>query len=87
MRCKTVGLNLRILSKAVRLMSKYSDYMNILAHQNGLTFQAANDSKSVFCEVMFGKEFFASFDLTEDFECTVDMRSLVLVFRIINLGK
>lgn len=87
MRCKIIGQNLRALSKAVRLMSKYSDYMNILAHQNGLTFQAANDSKSVFCEVIFDKEFFASFDLADDFECAVDMRSLVLVFRIINLGK
>lgn len=87
MRCTIVGQNLRVLSKAIRLMSKYSDEANLLARDFGIVLQAINSSRSVFCEVIFGREFFSFFDFTKEFECRIEIRSLLLVFKIVNLGK
>lgn len=68
-------------------MSKYSEHVTILVKDSGLVFQAVNDSKSAFCEVIFAKQFFATYSFSGSFECRVDIKSLILVFRIINLGS
>lgn len=87
MKCTIVGQHLKIISKSVRLLSKFSEQAIILAKEDKLTFQAVNDTKSAFTEVIFRKEFFASYDHQEEFECRVDVKSLLLVFRMINLGR
>lgn len=86
MRCTVVGQHLRILSKSVRLMSKYSEQVTVLVKDNGIIFQAVNDSKSAFCEVILSNQFFSNYKLEENFECKVDIKSLGLVFKVINLG-
>ena len=87
MKCVIAGWRIRAFSKAVRLMSKYTDMVTILANPTGMVFQVANDSMSAFAEVEFNKEFFSEYSPVGcPFECKIDIKSLVLVFPVITLG-
>lgn len=87
MECVIEDSRLNVFSKSVRLMSKYTDFVCIRANSEVLTLQALNSSKSSFAEVVFQKDFFKEYCCSDDFECCVDTKSFLLVFRIINLGK
>ena len=87
MKCVVVGQRIKVVCKAVRLLSKYAERVTIVANASSVVFQAVNDSKSAFTEVEFKKDFFAEYSTAGGpFECKVDIKSLVLVFRIIILG-
>ena len=68
-------------------MAKYAEQVIISATENSVLFQVVNDLNSVFAEVEFKKDFFAEYSTDGfPFDCKVDVRSLILVFRVINLG-
>lgn len=86
MKSKVIGLNLRTLSKSIRLMAKISAEVKILATKDGLVFQTVNVEETLFCQIVFEKNFFTMFQNDEDFECKVDIRSLLMVFKVLSLG-
>ncbi|XP_046908409.1 uncharacterized protein LOC124489994 [Dermatophagoides farinae] len=87
MKSTVIGLNLRTLSKTIRLMAKYSEEIKILVINDCLILQSVNFDSTLFCQVTFEKNFFTSFQNDDDFECKVDIRSIGFVFRVVSLDK
>ena len=72
MKSTVIGLNLRTLSKTIRLMAKYSEEIKILVINDCLILQSVNFDSTLFCQVTFEKNFFTSFQNDDDFETNTD---------------
>ena len=67
-------------------MSKYDDQVVVTAKPDQFLLQVVNDSKSAYSEVVFMNEFFIDYECPTQFECRIDIKSFLMVFRVVNLG-
>ncbi|CAG2165957.1 unnamed protein product [Oppiella nova] len=87
MKCKIVGQNLKAFSKAIRVFAKISSEVLINVDNRSMKLQAINDNKTAFVDIKFDSNFFASFECTVDTKCKLFLKSLILVFRVVNIDK
>ncbi|CAG2102513.1 unnamed protein product [Medioppia subpectinata] len=52
-----------------------------------MRLQAINDNKTAFIQIQFDMNFFSSFECIVDTKCKLLLKSLILVFRVVNLDK
>lgn len=82
-----IGGHLKVISKSIRLMSKYSDDMTMVVQDSGLVFRAVSDSKTSYVEVHYKKDFFSTYTFDQEMTCSVSIKSMFLVFKVVSLGK
>ncbi|XP_054166977.1 cell cycle checkpoint control protein RAD9B-like [Oppia nitens] len=87
MKCKIVGQNLRVFSKAVRLFCRLSDEVLICVDTNSMRLQCINSLKTGFIELHFERSFFATFESNCETKCKLFLKSMMLVFRVVNIDK
>ncbi|KAL7286043.1 hypothetical protein TKK_0019652 [Trichogramma kaykai] len=86
MKCVVSGINIKILARAIQMLSKIGEEMFVQPQEDCLSFRTVNSSNSAFVDITFQENYFSYYayeDLEESdsLKCKILIRSALAVFK------
>ncbi|XP_011506336.1 PREDICTED: cell cycle checkpoint control protein RAD9A [Ceratosolen solmsi marchali] len=90
MKCVVSGGNIKILARAIQMLSKIGEEMFVQPQEDSLSFRSVNGSNSSFADITFHENYFSYYayedlDESDSLKCKILIRSALTVFKIPSL--